>query len=296
MPWQPVQCRWRSSIATPSRTESLACSELCAVDYESRGLVASLASVKNLSLSFSDRIINERGEDFGVTGASADEVDWDAPATGDFRDDGEVEAEACDGSTFTGLVRLVQLCSGLRELDLHHCKLEMNGYVLADLHQEWFLQRIAMTTLTTLERCVLRGMKPAAWQPTPLSSKAALPPPPLLYPNRERGLFSTEELLLTEGQPGEKPHTAVVGGGFTTVIAPDGRTLTEPVPTDGEGLIYTELDSDEIYRAKQRIDPLGHYSRPDLFTLNVTGEVRRHVEKEPEDGYQHVSRLPELEE
>lgn len=33
--------------------------------------------------------------------------------------------------------------------------------------------------------------------------------------------------------PGEElPHTAVKGGGFTVIIAPDGRALTEPVPVD----------------------------------------------------------------
>ncbi|KAI9372768.1 carbon-nitrogen hydrolase [Aspergillus egyptiacus] len=111
------------------------------------------------------------------------------------------------------------------------------------------------------------------------------------------GLPSTDQRLSTEGQPGEQPHTAVVGGGFTAVIAPDGRALTDTVPTDWEGLVYAELDFDEIYRAKQWVDPVGHYSRPDLFTLNVRGGVRRHVEKEAdEDGYEHVMRFPELEE
>ncbi|CBF79112.1 predicted protein [Aspergillus nidulans FGSC A4] len=145
-------------IYTQQSRSSLACSELSAVDHESSGLVASLASVKSLSVSFSDRIINGRRENLGITGGSADEVDRDAPVIDDFRDNEDVEAEACDESTFIGLVRLVQLCSGLKELELHHYKLG-NHTVFVDLHREQFLQRIvAMTTLTTLKRCALRGL------------------------------------------------------------------------------------------------------------------------------------------
>lgn len=103
--------------------------------------------------------------------------------------------------------------------------------------------------------------------------------------------------LIKDVLPGEElPHTAVQGGGFTVVIAPDGRRLTEPVPADWEGLIYSDLNFDEIYKAKQWVDPVGHYSRPDLFTLLVKKETKRHVVTEALDSeYDHVSRFPELE-
>ncbi|KAJ9134349.1 Carbon-nitrogen hydrolase [Pleurostoma richardsiae] len=95
----------------------------------------------------------------------------------------------------------------------------------------------------------------------------------------------------------EAPHTAVKGGGFSVVIAPDGRALTEPVPDDWEGLIYCNLDFDEIYKAKQWVDPVGHYSRPDIFNLLVRNDVRRHIVKDDsDDDYCHVSRFPQLEE
>ncbi|KEY71448.1 hypothetical protein S7711_10114 [Stachybotrys chartarum IBT 7711] len=64
----------------------------------------------------------------------------------------------------------------------------------------------------------------------------------------------------------------VKGGGFTAIIAPDGRALTEPVPVDWEGLVYCDLDFEEIYKAKQWVDPVGHYSRPDIFNLTVSNE------------------------
>ncbi|KAL4885706.1 carbon-nitrogen hydrolase [Aspergillus karnatakaensis] len=99
----------------------------------------------------------------------------------------------------------------------------------------------------------------------------------------------------------EPPHTRVTGGGFSVVIAPDGRTITEPVAEDWEGLIYAELDFEEIYRAKQWVDPVGHYSRPDVFTLQVRSQTRRYVEVESgntsgSEGFEHVGRFPELEE
>ncbi|KAJ5758169.1 carbon-nitrogen hydrolase [Penicillium nucicola] len=115
---------------------------------------------------------------------------------------------------------------------------------------------------------------------------------------KANGLVSEDDAAVVNDK-GEKetPHTAVTGGGFSVVIAPDGRALTKPVPADWEGLIYCDLDFDEIYRAKQWVDPVGHYSRPDIFTLMVRNETRRHVELDSVgDGFEHVQRFPELEE
>jgi cyanide hydratase len=69
------------------------------------------------------------------------------------------------------------------------------------------------------------------------------------------------------------------------------------VPADWEGLVYCDLDFDEIYRAKQWVDPVGHYSRPDIFSLMVRNEVKRHVLTDAVDAeYSHASRFPQLEE
>ncbi|CAK7237066.1 hypothetical protein SBRCBS47491_009850 [Sporothrix bragantina] len=115
----------------------------------------------------------------------------------------------------------------------------------------------------------------------------------------DKGLEANGLLPSSKDVEGEIPHTAVVGGGLTVVIGPDGRTMTEPVPVDWEGLVYAELDFDQIYRAKQWIDPVGHYSRPDIFRLQVDSQVQRHVvaaDQVDADGYTHISRFPELEE
>ena len=40
---------------------------------------------------------------------------------------------------------------------------------------------------------------------------------------------------------------------------------SSPVVTE----VYAEIDRDEVTRQRQLFDPVGHYSRPDVFTLNV---------------------------
>lgn len=92
----------------------------------------------------------------------------------------------------------------------------------------------------------------------------------------------------------EKPHTAVVGGGFSEIIAPDGRTLVKAPSPTFEGLLYGELDFDEIYIAKSIVDTVGQYSRPDLFTLQVRGKLRRQCEYDEISNVDHVSRFPDL--
>ena len=94
----------------------------------------------------------------------------------------------------------------------------------------------------------------------------------------------------------DAPHTAVVGGGFSVIIAPDGRALTEPVDPKWQGILYHELDFDEIYAAKAWVDPVGHYSRPDIFSLSVNGRTHQHVVTcGIMDGLQHDLRFPTLE-
>ncbi|KAK1634565.1 carbon-nitrogen hydrolase [Colletotrichum phormii] len=72
----------------------------------------------------------------------------------------------------------------------------------------------------------------------------------------------------------ERPHTAVIGGGFSEIIAPDGRTLVK-APN---------------YMAKSIVDTVGQYSRPDIFTLQVRGHVRCQCEYTEPGEFNHASR------
>lgn len=72
------------------------------------------------------------------------------------------------------------------------------------------------------------------------------------------------------------------GGGSSAVFGPDGRRLTEPVDSTKETIIYANLDMDQIIATKLFADATGHYSRPDLMTLNVVTKVKKMVQADGE--------------
>ncbi|RDW81264.1 carbon-nitrogen hydrolase family protein [Aspergillus mulundensis] len=67
------------------------------------------------------------------------------------------------------------------------------------------------------------------------------------------------------------------GGGCSAIFGPDGRQLSTSIPETEEGIIYADLDLDEIYKSKAFVDLCGHYSRPDMLWLGVDGGVKEHV-------------------
>ena len=64
------------------------------------------------------------------------------------------------------------------------------------------------------------------------------------------------------------------GGGSSAVFGPDGRCLSKPIESAKEGIIYADLDMNEITRIKMFADSLGHYSRPDLMWLSTCEDVK----------------------
>ncbi|WP_151083388.1 carbon-nitrogen hydrolase family protein [Nocardioides cynanchi] len=56
--------------------------------------------------------------------------------------------------------------------------------------------------------------------------------------------------------------------GHTTIVEPGGEILAGPV-TEREEILYAEIDTDRVLRERQLFDPVGHYARPDVFTLHV---------------------------
>jgi aliphatic nitrilase len=59
------------------------------------------------------------------------------------------------------------------------------------------------------------------------------------------------------------------GGGFARIYGPEGSELAEPLDETEEGLLFADLDFSLIAIAKSAADPVGHYSRPDVFRLQV---------------------------
>jgi nitrilase len=78
---------------------------------------------------------------------------------------------------------------------------------------------------------------------------------------------------------GNAPQTILINGG-SCIVSPFGELLAGPV--FGEDVILTaEMDKALITRGKYDLDTVGHYARPDVFSLHVnTKEQNPVVEKE----------------
>jgi len=64
--------------------------------------------------------------------------------------------------------------------------------------------------------------------------------------------------------------------GHTMIVEPGGRILAGPV-TEREEILYAEIDPAVIASNRRQFDPVGHYSRPDVFRLEVDTTARRPV-------------------
>jgi nitrilase len=64
----------------------------------------------------------------------------------------------------------------------------------------------------------------------------------------------------------QQPEEMCRGG--SAIISPLGDYLAGPL-FGQEGILYADLDLDAIAGAKFDFDPIGHYARPDIFTLTV---------------------------
>jgi nitrilase len=84
-------------------------------------------------------------------------------------------------------------------------------------------------------------------------------------------------------------ESALREGCYTTIVAPDGSLLCDPI-TEGEGIAYAELDFSLITKRKRMMDSVGHYSRPELLTLHVD----RRVAEQVHDAFPAVTSNPEV--
>jgi nitrilase len=75
--------------------------------------------------------------------------------------------------------------------------------------------------------------------------------------------------------PEETPGRELWGGeddwvneGWATIVDPQGEILAGPLKKE-EGIVYADLDLGMVRRSRLEFDPVGHYSRPDVFQLTV---------------------------
>ena len=83
--------------------------------------------------------------------------------------------------------------------------------------------------------------------------------------------------------PDDQMHNAIEGGADTVlmrggglIVDPLGRVLAGPVYNE-DALIKAELDLSMIPSAQMDFDPVGHYARPDVFSLHVNIAPQRAV-------------------
>ncbi|KAJ5559723.1 hypothetical protein N7513_002122 [Penicillium frequentans] len=67
-------------------------------------------------------------------------------------------------------------------------------------------------------------------------------------------------------------------GGFSMIFGPDGAALVEAPPAGEECILQADIDLQDIDYAKAMIDTVGHYSRPDLLSLQVNTEAAKCVQ------------------
>jgi nitrilase len=76
-------------------------------------------------------------------------------------------------------------------------------------------------------------------------------------------------------QLGEKPEDVLMRGG-SMIIGPLGEVIAGPVFNEAT-ILYAELDQMTLTRSKLDFDPVGHYARPDIFSLHVDDQAKRPV-------------------
>ena len=94
---------------------------------------------------------------------------------------------------------------------------------------------------------------------------------------REGGLFviSTCMALKLDDIPDEYEFKKLypddrewINVGNSVIIAPNGQILAGPLEAE-EGILYADIDLNQIIKAKRMFDVVGHYSRPDVFSFNM---------------------------
>ena len=70
-----------------------------------------------------------------------------------------------------------------------------------------------------------------------------------------------------------------VNSGDSVVIAPGGEIVAGPLHQQ-DGILYCDIDHDRAAEAKRAMDVVGHYSRPDIFTLSINTKPQSPVKFE----------------
>jgi nitrilase len=68
-----------------------------------------------------------------------------------------------------------------------------------------------------------------------------------------------------------------VNPGDSVVIAPGGEIVSGPIRKES-GILYADIDLNNVAVSRRALDVVGHYARPDIFTLKVNNQKQVPVE------------------
>jgi len=88
-----------------------------------------------------------------------------------------------------------------------------------------------------------------------------------------RGEYGTD----WRGIIGDKPTDTVMRGA-SVIVGPLGEIIAGPV-YDEKTILMADLDRDTLVKSKLDFDPVGHYARPDVFSLQVDREEKQAVQR-----------------
>jgi nitrilase len=64
-----------------------------------------------------------------------------------------------------------------------------------------------------------------------------------------------------------------INPGLSLIVDPDGKIVAGPLDS-AEGILYADVEADQLVGPRWQLDVAGHYARPDIFTLHVNTEAR----------------------
>jgi nitrilase len=68
-----------------------------------------------------------------------------------------------------------------------------------------------------------------------------------------------------------------INPGLSLIVDPDGKIVAGPLDS-AEGILYADVEADQLVGPRWQLDVAGHYARPDIFTLHVNTEPRSFLE------------------
>ena len=70
-----------------------------------------------------------------------------------------------------------------------------------------------------------------------------------------------------------------INPGLSLIVDPDGKIVAGPLDS-AEGILYADVEADQLVGPRWQLDVAGHYARPDIFTLHVNTDARPFLQVE----------------